>query len=96
MKKFLVFGVLIILIVLPTLPVWCSGKAETNRGQQEYVYVIRNQDGQHVQVLGGKSNDACNGLARAEERARFMEIDDPSKKPKPRNDADKADRKKKK
>jgi hypothetical protein len=96
MKKFLVFGVLIFLIVLPTLPVWSSGKAETDKGQREYVYVIRNQDGQHVQVLGGKSNHACNGLARAEERARFMEIYDPSKKPKPRNDADSAVRKKKK
>ena len=96
MKKYLMFGVLIFLIAVGTLPVWSSGKAEPDEGQERTVYYICNQDGQHVQVLGGKSIHAYNGLARAQQRARFVEVYTPSTKPKPRDGVDEVVPKKKK
>jgi hypothetical protein len=81
MKKYLMFGVLILLTAAVTLPVWSSGKAEKTDGQQDCVYAVRNQDEQHVQVLGGKSSHAHRGLARAAVRARSMGSDDSSDKP---------------
>jgi hypothetical protein len=101
MKKYIVFSVLIFLIAVGTLPVWSSGKVEKDPEQQDTVYFIQNQDGQHVQVLGGKSKRARNGLARAEQRATFMEAA-PAREQKedddPDDDAgdDPVDRKKKK
>jgi hypothetical protein len=85
MKKYLLFGVLIFLITVGILPVLASGMAEQDPEQQENVYIILNQDGQHVQVLGGQSIQAVNGLERAETRARFMEIRTPANKPKDDN-----------
>jgi len=82
MKKYLMFGVLIFLTAVFTQPVWSSGRAETDERQMDYVYVLRNQDGQHEQVLGGNSIRAYRGLTRAEERAWFIESRDPSEKPK--------------
>jgi hypothetical protein len=81
MKKYLIFGVLILLTVAVTLPVWSSGRAEKADGPQDLVYVIRNQDGQHEQELGSKSGRAYRGLTRAVNRARFMESGHSSGKP---------------
>jgi len=82
MKRYIFLGVLIFFIVAGTLPVWSSGKAEKDPEQQESVYVIYHPDKQHVQVLGGKSTHAANGLDRARTRARFMEVRHPADKPK--------------
>jgi hypothetical protein len=96
MKKYLIFGVLIFLTVAVTLPVWSSGKAEKADGPQEAVYVIRNQGGQHEQVLGGKSSRAYRGLARAVGRVHFIESGNSSDKPSDNvNDIDGKPKKKK-
>ena len=72
MKKYLIFNILIYMIVAASSPVWSQGHAEQDP-EQEYEYYIQNQDGEHEQILGGKSEHAAKGLARARERARFME-----------------------
>ena len=90
MKRYIVFGVLIFLIAVGTLPVWSSGKGEENPGEQQPVYVIAHPDIGHEQVLGGRSTHASRGLAVAQQRARFMELrtpeDSPADKPKDHGD----------
>jgi hypothetical protein len=82
MKRHLVFGVLIFLITAGTLPVWSSGNAEQDPEQQEGVYAIYHQEREHIQILGGQSLNAGNGLERAQTRARFMVASKPATKPK--------------
>ena len=82
MKRYLFLGILIFFIVVGALPVWSSGKVEKDGEQQDAVYVICNQDDGHIQVLGGQSVHAVNGLEQAQERARFMEVRNPATKPK--------------
>jgi hypothetical protein len=82
MQRHLFLGVIIFLIVVGALPVWSSGKVEKDGQQQDAVYVICNQDNGHIQVLGGHSVNAVNGLEKAQERARFMEVRNPATKPK--------------
>jgi hypothetical protein len=94
MKRYLFLGILIFFIVLGALPIWASGKAEKDGGEQDAVYIINNQHNGHIQVLGGQSVNAVNGLKRAQERARFMEVRDPATKPK--NGSDNVVRKRKK
>jgi hypothetical protein len=81
MKRYLFLLVLICLIVVGTLPVWSSGKAEKDGEQQDAVYFISNQGNGHIQILGGRSDHAFNGLERAQERARFMAVKNPATKP---------------
>ena len=71
MKRYLVFCVLVFMIGAVALPVWSQGKAEPDPEQESEYYILK-QDGRE-QVLGGKSDHAGNGLARAVERARFMQ-----------------------
>ncbi|UCF96163.1 MAG: hypothetical protein JSV89_13365 [Spirochaetaceae bacterium] len=93
-EKIPFFGVLIFLIAVGALPVWSFGKAEMDPGEQENVYFIHHPEREHVQVLGGQSTHAVNGLDRAINHARFMVDENPATKPK--DDADDVVRKKKK
>lgn len=71
MKKYVALGVLIFILLAVVLPVWAD-KKEGRETEQKTGYFISNQDGEHEQVLGGRSGRAFRGLDRALGRARFM------------------------
>ena len=94
MKRYLLFGVLIFLITAGAAPVWSSGKAEQDPEEQPTLYYIHHPEREHRQVLGGRSTHAANGLDRAKDHARFMEVRNPDTNPK--DDPDEVVPKKKK
>jgi hypothetical protein len=82
MKRYLFFGLLIFFIVVGSAPVWSSGEVEKDPQEQETVYFIRHPHKDRIQVLGGQSANAVNGLERARTRARFMGGGIPDTEPK--------------
>jgi hypothetical protein len=98
MKRYLFFGLLIFFIVVGSAPVWSSGEVEKDPQEQETEYYIRHPHKDRIQVLGGQSTNAANGLERARTRARFMGGGIPDTKPKDdaEDDTDETVQKKKK